>query len=435
MIIKILLVTLAIISSRAFANVEGTEFQHFNPSATGLDFVTVHSSKTLSKGIINLGLFVNYALNGLPEMNIEDHEKYQNRRLLRNELISTDINFGIGIAYWLDLGVNIPLTNYQGVYVNNSRVQFKRNGINDVRLTGKFRLFANKRVGLAFIASANFNQVKDNPFTGSEPGPTYNGQFAFDTRINTFNLGFNAGYRQRNPGTPVEGVPIVPFQDQYIASMAISYLIQAWDVLAITEVFASEPSNKWPKNSKYLGLTREGLVGFKYLWNHNLSFNGGIGSALQSSTSSPDLRFYFGINWSFRPVRKVSRKPSFKVIATRSKVQRYSLRNIEFLYGSSNRVFSGSMKWLDKIMLKTKLSSIRVIKIIGHTDSLGSQAYNKELSRNRAKALAAYIIKNYQVPAQKVRFLGRGELDPIASNENFQGRQRNRRVEVEILFK
>ena len=421
-------------SPSVFANVEGTEFQHFNPSATGLDFVTVHSSKTLSRGIINLGIFMNYALNGLPELSLEEHEEYQNQGLLRNELVSTDINIGVGVAYWLDLGINIPLTNYQGVYVNNSRVQFKRNGINDIRLTSKFRLLGKKRVGLALITSANFNQVKDNPFTGSETGPTYNAQLALDTRIKAFNLGLNAGYRQRNSGPPVEGVPIVPFQDQFIASMAVSYLIQAWDVLVITELFASEPTNKWPASSKHLGLTREGLVGFKYLWNHNLAFNGGVGSAIQSSTSSPDLRFYFGVNWAFRPVRKISHKPSFNVIVTNPKVQRYALRNIEFLSGSSNRVFSGSMKGLDKIMQNVKPRDIRIIKIIGHTDSLGSQAFNQELSRKRARALGAYMIKNYGVPAKKVRVLGRGELDPIASNENYQGRQKNRRVEIEILF-
>ena len=419
----------------AVANVEGTEFQHFNPSATGLDYVSVHSSKTLSTGIINLGLFMNYARNGLPELSNEEDDKFKNRKQLRNQLVATDINFGIGIADWWDLGVNIPVTNHQDVHVDSTRVQFERQGVNDIRLTSKFHLLSKSKSGLALIASANFNQVENNPFTGSEPGPTYNGLIAFDTRIDAFNLGINAGYRQRNPGKPLEGVPIEPFQDQYIASIAVSYLIKSWDVLSIAEIFASDPTSKWSEASKHLGLTREGLLGFKYLWNHHFAFHGGVGSALWSSTSSPDFRLYMGVNWTFKAVRKRSRKPTFKVLATTPKVQRYTLRNIEFFFDSSSRVASGSLKGLDEIMLKTQLSKVRIINIIGHTDSLGSEGYNQTLSLQRAKALAAYIIEKYGVPTQKVKAIGRGELEPIATNENFQGRQRNRRVEIEIFLK
>ena len=55
---------------RAQANVVGADTQNFNPTNDGLDFVTVHSSKTLSPGLLNLGVFVNYAVNSLP--NYED---------------------------------------------------------------------------------------------------------------------------------------------------------------------------------------------------------------------------------------------------------------------------------------------------------------------------------------------------------------------------
>ncbi|NRA45143.1 MAG: OmpA family protein [Oligoflexales bacterium] len=72
--------------------------------------------------------------------------------------------------------------------------------------------------------------------------------------------------------------------------------------------------------------------------------------------------------------------------------------------------------------------------IVGHTDSLGSEGYNLSLSQRRAMTLANYIIEKYRIPAQKVKAIGRGELEPVATNENFQGRRKNRRVVIEILL-
>ena len=51
----------------AQANVVGIDAQNFNPTSNGIDFVTVQSSETLEPGIVNLGLFFNYAINTLPK--------------------------------------------------------------------------------------------------------------------------------------------------------------------------------------------------------------------------------------------------------------------------------------------------------------------------------------------------------------------------------
>ena len=64
-----LLAILALIlmtGARARANVVGADTQNFNPTNDGLDFVTVHSSETLTPGVINFGFFINYAVNSLP---------------------------------------------------------------------------------------------------------------------------------------------------------------------------------------------------------------------------------------------------------------------------------------------------------------------------------------------------------------------------------
>ncbi len=69
--------------------------------------------------------------------------------------------------------------------------------------------------------------------------------------------------------------------------------------------------------------------------------------------------------------------------------------------------------------------------IVGHTDALGSADYNQGLSQRRAQAVADYL-GSQGVLASRLRTAGRGEAEPVSSNETEAGRQLNRRVEVAI---
>jgi outer membrane protein OmpA-like peptidoglycan-associated protein len=68
-------------------------------------------------------------------------------------------------------------------------------------------------------------------------------------------------------------------------------------------------------------------------------------------------------------------------------------------------------------------------EIQGHTDNEGTPAYNKTLSKNRAKAVVDYLIK-YGVAAKRLSWKGFGDTNPVSSNETEQGRRLNRRTEV-----
>ena len=70
--------------------------------------------------------------------------------------------------------------------------------------------------------------------------------------------------------------------------------------------------------------------------------------------------------------------------------------------------------------------------VAGHTDSVGSEAYNQSLSERRAEAAADFLI-NGGIPTGQVRIQGLGETEPVASNETEMGQRENRRVEVAIF--
>jgi len=71
------------------------------------------------------------------------------------------------------------------------------------------------------------------------------------------------------------------------------------------------------------------------------------------------------------------------------------------------------------------------VLIVGHTDSVGTDAYNQDLSQRRSQAASAYL-QTLGVPASRLQTQGRGESEPIESNDTDAGRARNRRVEIAI---
>jgi outer membrane protein OmpA-like peptidoglycan-associated protein len=71
------------------------------------------------------------------------------------------------------------------------------------------------------------------------------------------------------------------------------------------------------------------------------------------------------------------------------------------------------------------------ILIVGHTDNVGTDSYNQGLSQRRASSASSFLMSQ-GVSAGRLRSTGRGETEPIASNDDESGRQLNRRVEVAI---
>jgi outer membrane protein OmpA-like peptidoglycan-associated protein len=71
------------------------------------------------------------------------------------------------------------------------------------------------------------------------------------------------------------------------------------------------------------------------------------------------------------------------------------------------------------------------ILIVGHTDSVGTDAYNLDLSERRALAASAYL-QSLGVPASRLQTAGKGESEPVQPNDTEEGRARNRRVEIAI---
>ena len=86
---------------------------------------------------------------------------------------------------------------------------------------------------------------------------------------------------------------------------------------------------------------------------------------------------------------------------------------------------------LDSLMAKLQNVDVVSIKVVGHTDSVGSDAYNQGLSERRASSVAGYLVSQGLAP-NKLTSEGRGESEPVAENDTDEGRAKNRRVELHI---
>ncbi len=74
------------------------------------------------------------------------------------------------------------------------------------------------------------------------------------------------------------------------------------------------------------------------------------------------------------------------------------------------------------------------VAVVGHTDAIGSDAYNQELSERRADAVGE-ALRDFSVPYRRIVESGMGEMQPVASNATDEGRARNRRVEITLKTK
>lgn len=438
----------------ANANICGTDYQNFNPTTSGLDFVTVHSSETLKPCIISLGLFFNYAKNSLtysknlPGITAGDKPG--------DSILGGDLSIGMGLTDNWDVGLSLPMVLSQDLNSPYYVSAFDKKGLTEIKLGTKYRFSGDDSGGFAGVFSINNNLIENNPFAGSGAGPTLNFELVADTTWNNWAVAGNIGYRKRNPGKDIPNQPFVPMQDQYIYSLATSYLFPSIDTKVIFEFYGSRATKAVDQNTDKSLNASEILLGLKHDWSSRLALNLGGSAEVLDSIGSPDFRIYAGMNYAFglacessQPVVEKAEYPrplktpiadvgdvddhNYPVERFEGKLPEIYRFPAEVLFAfDSDRIRNIVIPDIENLIRELKSGGFKRLVIEGHTDSVGARSYNQGLSERRARQVRQYLIDKYYVLPERVFTKGYGEDRPIADNGNYQGRQKNRRVEFKI---
>ena len=112
-------------------------------------------------------------------------------------------------------------------------------------------------------------------------------------------------------------------------------------------------------------------------------------------------------------------------------LKKFILPNILF-ETNSEKLLPVSYNSLDELIVYLMENRNSKIRITGHTDNVGKSYSNQILSENRAKSVSNYLISN-GIHISRIQTNGKGETQPINTNETEDGRRGNRRVEFEII--
>lgn len=88
---------------------------------------------------------------------------------------------------------------------------------------------------------------------------------------------------------------------------------------------------------------------------------------------------------------------------------------------------------LDTLIQKIRNRTFRRIEVLGHTDSLGNDAYNQRLSKSRAETVKSYLIERLHYPNDIIITKAFAATLPVSTNRTSAGRQKNRRVEIVLI--
>ncbi|AZD06733.1 Putative outer membrane protein [Pseudomonas chlororaphis] len=108
------------------------------------------------------------------------------------------------------------------------------------------------------------------------------------------------------------------------------------------------------------------------------------------------------------------------------------IRDVHFEFDSAKLTAADKAK-LDTIATRLKQEAPSAqLRVTGHTDSVGSDAYNQRLSEKRARSVTEYLISAGVPRSSFVSVAGAGESQPVADNKTADGRAMNRRTEIKI---
>jgi len=433
---KKLLIVLAVViwAVPVMAKPKTADVINFNPTSDGGKYITVHQSRGLYQWQFNAGMYTNLAYHPLEYADPSGNR----RRGIVDELLITDFQAAIGWTDWFETGFNFPLAWWETFYNPAQRAaavakENKMLKMGDPRVEMKFKILDIDKyhIGLAVVPFVYLPLGSSRYFLGNgmwSPG----GKVVFDADIkNRVFLSFNAGYRNYQETQYDVNTPDAVIDDTLELGLGANVRINnSWAVLG--EVYSEHVLKGFFKNQ--LQNPAEFIIAGRFTpqktaKGFGLTFGGGRG--LDTGVGSPDVRVFVGLNYNKQNIVEIPPPPPAEVeVVAEEKI--VITQKIHFEFNKST-IRPISYPILDDVAYLLQINpQIRRVRVEGHTDWIGSDAYNQALSERRANAVRDYLIGKGIAP-DRMMAVGYGESRPIADNNTTQGRARNRRTEFTVV--
>lgn len=425
--------SILIASANARGLTKNADVITINPTTDGGRYVTIHQSATLPQWSYNVGAEFDY---GYEPLEFVDPTGTRRRGIV-DDLLMANIQGAIAWTDWWTMGTNIPIALWETYYDPNqttgtvTRETF-RGKLGDVRVEMKFRLLDMDRyhVGLAVVPYLYLPTGYSPSFLGNgmwSPG----GTLVFDANIvNRIFIALNVGYRSYSKVRWETVNTNAVLDDTLNLGMGVNVRINdTWAVIG--EVFSESVISSLFKNQ--IQNPSEFLIGGRCTprspSSKGLAFTLMGGGGLTHGIGSPDFRILTAIK--YRHLKTPPPPPPVEVeVAVEEKI--IITQKIHFEFDRAN-IRPISYPILDDVAnLLLKNPQVRLVRIEGHTDWIGSDQYNQTLSEARANSVRDYLIRKGVAPARLVA-AGYGESRPVADNNTVAGRARNRRTEFTVI--
>ena len=289
----------------AAANPIGNDFQKLNPTANGIDYITVESSKTTETGKLNTGVLVDYSTNVLPV--IEQDESDQSLTSVDDYILSSHFYASYGIYKNFEVGVHLPFILLQSTTEDEEsdyKGEILSSGLTYMGVSAKYSIWSNSVYGVAAGVNLGTDLMTSNPYIGDTTPAYMTSYVALDANYDKIKFAVNGGYKYRSTGEAIfdeysGGTPIDPVSSELLYSLGLNYEVDRRTSLT-TELFGSvnldseyDDSDREPYSSELLGSFRlETPQGYNVDLGASTELIHGVGSA--------DLRIFAGISYQFK---------------------------------------------------------------------------------------------------------------------------------------
>jgi outer membrane protein OmpA-like peptidoglycan-associated protein len=425
--LKQLLGCAAVLLTSFFAaerSAQALNVQLLRPSTGHSQGFHLYTSETLPKYLFAAGLNVNLANHPLEQVPVGTTSRTSG---LVDRFVTADFLLSYGALDWLTFNLGMPLNIYHDIAPTPASSRDQGGGDpGDLIVNAKIRIFdaqeTRPHLGLALVPFVTAPTGEKGIFFGDSSvtgGMVVVGDAQW--KANRFYLNVGGRFRE------TETIANLTVKHEFLFGGGFQRpLVKSWDLNVIAEIFGSTTmTGNFVAEDISTPIEGMLIIQKKWLENRRLITHIGGGAGITNGYGAPNIRAIVGVSYAW------DLSPGEKPVAAAIREEVITTSKIHFAYNRAE-ILPTSFPVLDEIVRTIKSRpEIQSVRVEGHTDSHGTDAYNQRLSERRAQAVMQYLTKS-GISAERLNAVGMGETKPVADNATTAGRAQNRRVEFHL---